>query len=164
MMICNANGNVQSQCKSAKPQMQTLQCQWPCPGPCLGLADPAWFGLVGLVYCESLKVSIPLLQSVPVPTHWHCTGDWTDHSWLLLVLVLVLHYLYQVRPWHLSRIRAHLTFFIIQLSHWHCGQLHFRTLAIPFTPLCQCLSEETLKAVGPFYLVSMPREVKDGRP
>ena len=27
-------------------------------------------------------------------------------------------------------------------------------LAIPFTPLCQCLSEETLKAVGPFYLVS----------
>ena len=36
----------------------------------------------------------------------------------------------------------------------------FGTLAIPFTPLCQCLSEETLKAVGPFYLVSMPGEVK----
>ena len=34
-------------------------------------------------------------------------------------------------------------------------------LAISFTPLCQCLSEETLKAVGPFYLVSMPGEVKD---
>ena len=34
------------------------------------------------------------------------------------------------------------------------------TLAISFTPLCQCLSEETLKAVGPFYLVSMPGEVK----
>ena len=33
--------------------------------------------------------------------------------------------------------------------------------AISFTPLCQCLSEETLKAVGPFYLVSMPVEVKD---
>ena len=28
-------------------------------------------------------------------------------------------------------------------------------------PLCQCLSEETLTAVGPFYLVSMPGEVKD---
>ena len=28
-------------------------------------------------------------------------------------------------------------------------------------PLCQCLSEEKLKAVGPFYLVSMPGEVKD---
>ena len=28
----------------------------------------------------------------------------------------------------------------------------FGTLAIPFTPLCQCLSDETLKAVGPFYL------------
>ena len=27
----------------------------------------------------------------------------------------------------------------------------FGTLAIPFTPLCQCLSEETLKAVGTFY-------------
>ena len=30
-------------------------------------------------------------------------------------------------------------------------QLRFGTLAIPFTPLCQCVSEETLKAVGPFY-------------
>ena len=43
----------------------------------------------------------------------------------------------------------------------HCGKLRFGTLAIPFTPLRQCLSEETLKAVGPFYLVSMPGEVKD---
>ena len=36
------------------------------------------------------------------------------------------------------------------------------TLAIPFTPLCQCLSDETVNAVGPFYLVSisMPGEVK----
>ena len=31
----------------------------------------------------------------------------------------------------------------------HCGKLRFGTLAIPFTPLCQCLSEETLKAVDP---------------
>ena len=30
----------------------------------------------------------------------------------------------------------------------------FGTLAIPFTPLCQCLSDETVKTVGPFYLVS----------
>ena len=37
----------------------------------------------------------------------------------------------------------------------------YGTLAIPFTPLCQCLSDETLKAVGPFYLVAMPGEVKD---
>ena len=38
----------------------------------------------------------------------------------------------------------------------------FGTLSIPFTPLwnCQCISEETLKAVCPFYLVSMPGEVK----
>ena len=35
------------------------------------------------------------------------------------------------------------------------------TLAIRFTPLCQCLSDETVKAVGPFYLVSMPGGVKD---
>ena len=38
------------------------------------------------------------------------------------------------------------------------------TLAISFTPLCQCLSEETpvgKVVVGPFYLVSMPGEVKD---
>ena len=26
-------------------------------------------------------------------------------------------------------------------------------------PLCLCLSEETLKTVGPFYMVSMPGEV-----
>ena len=31
---------------------------------------------------------------------------------------------------------------------------HFETWAISFTPLCLCLSEETLKAIGPFYLVS----------
>ena len=36
----------------------------------------------------------------------------------------------------------------------------FGTLAILFTPLCQCLSEETLKAASPFYLVSMPAEVE----
>ena len=30
---------------------------------------------------------------------------------------------------------------------WNFGN----SLAIPFTPLCQCLSKETLKAVGPFY-------------
>ena len=39
-------------------------------------------------------------------------------------------------------------------------QFRFGTLAIPFTPLWQCLSEETLKDVGPFYLVAMPGEVK----
>ena len=43
---------------------------------------------------------------------------------------------------------------------FHCGKLRFGTLAIPFTSLCQCLSEETLKAVDPCYLVSMPGEVK----
>ena len=41
------------------------------------------------------------------------------------------------------------------------GDFKFGTLAIPLTLLCQCLSDETLKAVGPFYLVSMPAEVKD---
>ena len=32
---------------------------------------------------------------------------------------------------------------------------------ILFTPLCMCHPEETVKAVGPFYLVSRPGEVKD---
>ena len=41
------------------------------------------------------------------------------------------------------------------------GDFEFGTLAIPLTLLCQCLSDETLKAVRPFYLVSMPGEVKD---
>ena len=34
------------------------------------------------------------------------------------------------------------------------------TLSIPFTPFCQCVLEETLNAVSPFYLASMPGEVK----
>ena len=38
--------------------------------------------------------------------------------------------------------------------------LPFRNLATSFTPLCLCLSKETLKAVGPFYLVSMSGEVR----
>ena len=37
----------------------------------------------------------------------------------------------------------------------------FETQAISFTSHCLCLSEETLKAGGPFYQVSMPGEVKD---
>ena len=36
----------------------------------------------------------------------------------------------------------------------------FEACAILFSPLCLCLSEETVKAVGPFYLISMPGEVK----
>ena len=40
-------------------------------------------------------------------------------------------------------------------------QLRFGTLAIPFTPLRQRLSEETRKAIGPFYLMFVPGEVKD---
>ena len=38
---------------------------------------------------------------------------------------------------------------------------NFGNSVYPAFKLCQCLSEETLKAVGPFYLVSMPGEVKD---
>ena len=34
----------------------------------------------------------------------------------------------------------------------------FETWTISFTSLCRCLSEESLKAVGPFYLVSMQRK------
>ena len=37
----------------------------------------------------------------------------------------------------------------------------FKIWAISFTPLCLCLLEETVKAVGASYLVSMPGEVKD---
>ena len=37
----------------------------------------------------------------------------------------------------------------------------FRTWTISVTSRCLCLSEETLKAGGPFYLMSMPGEVKD---
>ena len=33
-----------------------------------------------------------------------------------------------------------------------------------FEVACLCLLDETLKSVGPFYLVSVPREVKDPMP
>ena len=36
----------------------------------------------------------------------------------------------------------------------------FRNFGNSVYPACQCLSDETVKAVGPFYLVSMPGEVK----
>ena len=35
----------------------------------------------------------------------------------------------------------------------------FRQFRLPY--ICLCLSQETLKAGVPFYLVSMPEEVKD---
>ena len=36
-----------------------------------------------------------------------------------------------------------------------------KNLALYIRDCVSCLSDETLKAVGPFYLVSMPGEVKD---
>ena len=56
---------------------------------------------------------------------------------------------------------------LANLAWWSSGPgfkttcCHFKTWAISFTPLGPCLSEETVKAVGPFYLVSTPGEVKD---
>ena len=49
----------------------------------------------------------------------------------------------------------------IDRSRFETNWYRVETLTISFTPLCQCLSDKTLKAVGPFYLVSMPVEVKD---
>ena len=44
----------------------------------------------------------------------------------------------------------------------HFGKtFSLRILAIPFTLIFQCLSDETIKAVGPFYLVSMRVDDKD---
>ncbi len=43
-----------------------------------------------------------------------------------------------------------------------CDIIRFKNLALNIRDcLSLCLSEETLKPVGPFYLVSMPGEVKD---
>ena len=43
------------------------------------------------------------------------------------------------------------------LGHLRC----FEAWEIFFTPLCLCLSEDTVNAVGPFYLVPVLGEVKD---
>ena len=43
------------------------------------------------------------------------------------------------------------------LGTWHV--IRSKNLALNIRD-CESLSEETLKAVGPFYLVSMPGEVK----
>ena len=46
------------------------------------------------------------------------------------------------------------------LGIWHV--IRCRNLALTIRDCVSlCLSDETLKAVGPFYLVSMPGEVKD---
>ena len=46
------------------------------------------------------------------------------------------------------------------LGTWHV--IRCKNLALNIRDCVSlCLSEETLKAVGPFYLVSMPGEVKD---
>ena len=50
---------------------------------------------------------------------------------------------------------------IVERPRYHSFWRRFGTLEIPFTPLCQCLSEETLKAVGPLFLVSMPGGVNE---
>ena len=48
---------------------------------------------------------------------------------------------------------------------WSRGQMfeirccHFETWEIFFISRCPCLSKDTLKAAGPFHLVSMPGEV-----
>ena len=44
-----------------------------------------------------------------------------------------------------------------------CGSFHtlFETKMISFSAHCLCLLEETLEAVGQFYLVSVPGEIKD---
>ena len=43
----------------------------------------------------------------------------------------------------------------------HCGKnFSLRNFGNSVYPACQCLSDETLKAVGPFNLVDMPGEVK----
>ena len=57
----------------------------------------------------------------------------------------------------------------VRAQHWRPSGSGFESCwhfasAIPFTPHCLCLSEETLKAVGPFHLVSMPGEVKEKIP
>ena len=36
----------------------------------------------------------------------------------------------------------------------------FKTCASSFTPHCLCISDKTLQAVGPFYMVAMAGEVK----
>ena len=57
---------------------------------------------------------------------------------------------------------------VVSTSAWHAAGRRFdswikcKNLALNIRDcLSLCLSEETLKAVGPFYLVSMPGEVKD---
>ena len=50
----------------------------------------------------------------------------------------------------------------VQFPGWEVRIIRCKNLAL-YIRDCEslCLSDETLKAVGPFYLVSMPGEVKD---
>ena len=50
----------------------------------------------------------------------------------------------------------------VQFPGWEARIIRCKNLAL-YIRVCEalCLSDETLKAVGPFYMVSMPGEVKD---
>ena len=50
----------------------------------------------------------------------------------------------------------------VQFPGWEARIIRCKNLAL-YIRDCEslCISDETLKAVGPFYLVSMPGEVKD---
>ena len=61
--------------------------------------------------------------------------------------------------------RTHRCLVVVSMPAWHAGDLGMipapGMLYFSCKNLALCLSDETLKVVGPFYLVSMPGEVKD---
>ena len=69
------------------------------------------------------------------------------------------------RSAHRKKNKTNASLCVQLLSEWF--ESHFskncslRNFGNSVYPACQCLSDETVKAVGPFYLVSMPGVVKD---
>ena len=137
----------------------------------------SWTVSTNECHCQCQSQSLRECQSRSLTVrqcHWHCqwvtatVTVWVTESQTILTVMSVT---VTVRLWPVSVRQA--ARWPRGLEHWTgdrvvlawvritLWQLRFGTLAIPFTPLCQCLSEETLKSVGPFYLVSMPGEVKD---
>ena len=69
-----------------------------------------------------------------------------------LTLHLGMHLVVPVPQYEQYDMAALFTWWVVVRMVFESHQRRFKTLVILFTSLCQCLLEETLMAVGPFYL------------
>ena len=114
-----------------------MPCPWPVPWPChahgSNLLSP--FNISVISYQIFIKFAHPASLTLP---------DWV----VLLITTSEVQ-------WFGSRTDGVQIYPSVERSAFESACFCFHTCcAISFTPHCLCLSEETLKAIGPFCLVS----------